>query len=76
MNETLCPVCGKSAKIKRVAKAFGQGRDLLVIEDIPLIVCRTCHEQYVTAQTLEEIERLREQRHHDSREVQVERCEA
>ncbi len=76
MTEVLCPVCGTSATTKRVAKAFGQGRDLLVIEAIPVIVCRTCHEQYITAETLDEIEQLRERGHHESRIVPVERCAA
>ena len=76
MSETSCPVCGAAAKVKRVAKAFGRGSDLLVIEDIPVIVCRACHEQYITAQTLEEIERLRERRHSESRVIPVEHCSA
>ena len=76
MNETLCPVCNANARVKRVSKAFGQGSELLVIEDIPVIVCRVCHEQYITAETLEEIERLRSQRSHGSRVVAVEHCTA
>ena len=76
MSESICPVCGGAATIKRVTKAFGQGHDLLVIEGIPVIACRTCHEQYVTAQTLAEIDRLREQGHHESRVVPVERYAA
>ncbi len=76
MNETKCPVCGESAQLKRITKAFGQGENLLVIEDIPLIVCRHCHEQYITAQALHEIELLREQRIHQARMVQVERFAA
>ncbi len=73
MNEINCPACGESAQIKRIAKAFGQGGALLVIEDIPLIMCRHCHEQYITAEALHEIERLREQRAHKMRPIQVER---
>ncbi|MBK5940047.1 type II toxin-antitoxin system MqsA family antitoxin [Halochromatium roseum] len=76
MNESLCPVCGGAATIKHVTKAFGQGNDLLVIEDIPVIACRACHEHYLTAQTLSEIERLRERGHHDARVVPVERYAA
>lgn len=76
MSEGICPVCGVAATIKRVTKAFGQGKDLLVIEGIPVIVCRACHEQYITAQTLGEIERLREQGHHETRVVPVERYAA
>ncbi|NEX18577.1 MAG: YgiT-type zinc finger domain-containing protein [Halochromatium sp.] len=76
MSENRCPVCEGHATIKYVTKAFGQGDNLLVIENIPVIVCRACHEQYITAQTLDEIERLREQDHHTSRIVPVERYAA
>jgi YgiT-type zinc finger domain-containing protein len=72
MSETNCPVCGQNAQIKLIAKAFGRGEQLLVIEEIPLIVCRHCHEQYITAATLHQIERLREQKAHKTRLVQVE----
>jgi YgiT-type zinc finger domain-containing protein len=64
MNETSCLVCGARAEIMRIAKAFGRDADLLVIEDVPVIVCRTCHEQYIASETLHEIERLRERQQH------------
>jgi len=76
MNEIKCPVCGELAQIKRVPKAFGRGEELLVIEDVPFIACRHCHEQYVTAQTLHEIDALREQRQHVKKKVNVERFAA
>ena len=72
MSESICPVCGGSATIRRMTEAFGQGDDLLVIEGIPMIACRACHEQYVTAQTLAKIDQLREQGHQKSRVVAVE----
>jgi YgiT-type zinc finger domain-containing protein len=76
MNETICPVCGERAEIKRIAKAFGRGNGLLVIEDIPMIVCRTCHEQYIAAETLHEIEKLRERQQHQTRMIDVEQFAA
>lgn len=71
MTETTCPVCGKPAEIKPVAKAFGSGESLLVIEDIPVIACRHCHERYVTAETLRRIDAVRGQSEHPSRMVRV-----
>lgn len=76
MNEISCPVCGERAEIKRIAKAFGHGNGLLVIEDIPMIVCRTCHEQYIASETLHEIEKLRERQQHQARMIDVERFAA
>ena len=76
MNETPCPVCGEPAEVKLVAKAFGRGESLLVIEDIPVISCRHCHERYLTAETLRRIDAVRRQPEHTSRMVKVDHCAA
>ena len=55
-----CANCGKQgAKIRRVSKTYGRGKNLLVIENIPVISCPHCGESYLTAETLHEIERLK-----------------
>ncbi len=67
----LCDICGKDgARIRRVAETFSKGDDLLIIEEVPLIVCPHCGESYFTAQTMHEVERIKlhrksfaEQRH-------------
>jgi len=56
----VCDICGKEgARIRRVTETYGKGRDLLVIENIPLVVCPECGESYFTADTLHEVERIR-----------------
>jgi YgiT-type zinc finger domain-containing protein len=56
----VCDVCGKDgARIRRVTETYGKGDDLLVIENVPLVVCPHCGESYFTADTLYEIERIR-----------------
>jgi YgiT-type zinc finger domain-containing protein len=58
-----CQICGKkSASIKKVTKSFGRGSRLVVIEDIPVLSCSSCHESYVTADTAREIDRIRKNR--------------
>lgn len=58
--EMICGLCGKAgARIQRVTKAYGKGKDLLVIENVPVISCRSCHDGYYTAETLHELERIR-----------------
>lgn len=55
-----CQICGKSgARIRRVSETFGKGADLLVVENVPLVVCPSCGESYFTADTLHELERIR-----------------
>ncbi|WP_089719716.1 type II toxin-antitoxin system MqsA family antitoxin [Candidatus Entotheonella palauensis] len=70
----VCDICGKiGARIRRVTETYGKGNDLLVIENVPLVVCPNCGERYFTADTLHEIERIRLHRHNfaTERTVQV-----
>lgn len=56
----ICDVCGaEGARIRRVTETFGKGKDLLVIENVPLITCPHCGESYFTADTQHELERMR-----------------
>jgi YgiT-type zinc finger domain-containing protein len=45
-----------------VTRSFGRGDRLVVIENIPYIVCPRCGERYFTAATMREIERLKQLR--------------
>jgi YgiT-type zinc finger domain-containing protein len=56
----VCDICGKKgARIRKVTEAYGKGKDLLIIEDIPMVSCPNCGERYFTAETLHEIERIK-----------------
>ena len=56
----VCDICGREgARIRRVARTYGKGKDLLVIENIPVVSCPHCGESYLTAETLHEIERIK-----------------
>ena len=56
----ICDICGQEgARIRRVARTYGNGKDLLVIENVPVVSCPHCGESYLTAETLHEIERLK-----------------
>ena len=55
----ICAVCGKEgAVVRRVSRSYGKGKDLFVIENIPLASCPQCGESYFTAETLQELERI------------------
>jgi YgiT-type zinc finger domain-containing protein len=55
-----CDICGQEgARIRRVARSYGKGENLLVIENVPVISCPHCGESYLTAETLHEIERIK-----------------
>lgn len=56
----VCRICGRQrARVRRVARTYGKGKALLVIENIPVVSCPQCGESYLTAETLHEIERLK-----------------
>ena len=60
MNELVCDICGKAgARIRHVSRSYGKGKDLLVIENVPVISCPHCGESYLTAETLHELERIK-----------------
>lgn len=56
----ICDICGyEGAHIRRVARTYGKGENLLVVENIPIVSCPHCGESYLTAKTLLEIERIK-----------------
>ena len=58
-----CAICGKKgARQRYVSRSYGKGESLLVIEDVPTIHCPNCGEGYMTAQTLQVIERIKKLR--------------
>ncbi len=55
-----CAICGKAGvRIHKVARIYGKGKDILVIENIPIVTCPHCGESYLEAETLHEIERIK-----------------
>jgi YgiT-type zinc finger domain-containing protein len=56
----ICDICGKgSARIRKVTRTYGKGKDMFVIEGIPIVTCPNCGESYLEAETLHEIERIK-----------------
>lgn len=56
-----CDSCGTDGiKIRQITRTYGKGDDLLIIENIPLMVCPHCGESYFTAETLHEIENIKQ----------------
>jgi YgiT-type zinc finger domain-containing protein len=56
----ICDICGKEGvRIRKVNRTYGKGRNMFVIENIPLMSCPNCGESYFTSDTLYEIERLK-----------------
>ena len=59
----VCEKCGKpGAVVRRVAKSYGQGETLLVIENVPVVSCPNCRETHLTSETLQSIGRIKQNR--------------
>ncbi len=59
----VCDICRKKrARLRLISRSYGKGKNLLVIENIPVITCPHCGESYFTAETLHAIERIKRHR--------------
>lgn len=59
-REIICDNCGRQgARIRRVARTYGKGKNILVVENVPVVSCPHCGESYLEADTLHEIERIK-----------------
>jgi len=59
----VCEMCGKQgARARRISRTYGRGKNLLVIQGVPVVHCPHCRESYMMAQTLRQIERIRRHR--------------
>jgi len=62
-TDLVCDNCGVSgARVLHLSKSYGEGIDLLVIENVPVISCPACGESYLTAATLREIDSIKRNR--------------
>lgn len=56
----ICDICGSDSVNSRfVTRSYGEGNELLIIENIPINICSHCGESYFTAEILHEIERIK-----------------
>jgi YgiT-type zinc finger domain-containing protein len=59
----VCDICGlEGARIRKITRSYGEGDNMLIIENIPIISCPHCGESYLTAETLHEIEHIKSHR--------------
>lgn len=55
-----CQMCGEDGtRIRRITETLGKGRDLLLVENVPLVTCPHCGESYFTTETLHELKCIR-----------------
>jgi YgiT-type zinc finger domain-containing protein len=57
-----CFFCKGKLAQEKVTVDFRWGKDLVVIEDVPAMVCRQCGEKYFDARVYKEMEKLTKNR--------------
>ena len=59
-EEQRCLNCGRPGVLRRLmTRSYGKGRDLIVVEGIPEYSCQHCHEYYIMAGALHELDHLK-----------------
>jgi len=59
--QTSCVSCGyEKAEIRKFTKNFGTGANLIIIENVPMIYCPNCNITYMTSETMQEIDQIRQ----------------
>ncbi|MCP4106646.1 MAG: YgiT-type zinc finger protein [Desulfobacteraceae bacterium] len=45
----VCDICGEEeTEIRHVTRSYGKEKDLLIIENIPVVHCPNCKESYLS----------------------------
>jgi len=68
----ICDICNKKgARIRFVTRTYGKGANLFVVENVPVVHCRSCGESYLTAETMHELARIKLHRKTFAREKEL-----
>lgn len=60
-----CDVCGlPGIRQRHITRSYGKGKDLIIIENVPVMMCPHCGEDYLMPETIDEIERIKLHRRH------------
>ena len=58
-----CANCGEpTAYISRSTRAFGEGDNLIIVENVPVVACHECGAEYLSILTFGQIEQLHNNR--------------
>ena len=58
-----CEICGREGtRVRHVTRSYGQGDDLLVVENVPVVSCPHCGGDYLTAETMHALDEIKSNR--------------
>jgi YgiT-type zinc finger domain-containing protein len=69
--EMLCEYCDGTVRERRVREDYWSGKQLVIIEDVPVGICDRCGERYYSAAVLEKMDRIAGRRSKIKRTIRV-----
>jgi YgiT-type zinc finger domain-containing protein len=58
-----CAFCGKEeVRTRKLPQTFGEGDDLFIIEQVPVMSCPHCGENYLTSDTIRALDEILDER--------------
>lgn len=59
-NLILCDNCGvKAARVIKRPQVLGRGAKMIVVDNVPVIACKNCGENYMTGETMHKLDDIR-----------------
>ena len=70
----VCDNCGvKAARVVKRPQVLGRGTQMILVDNVPVIACRNCGENYMTGATMHQLEgiRLKQKAKNTARKIAV-----
>ena len=56
----VCDICGvKAARLVNRPQVLGRGKQMMLVDNVPVIACKNCGESYMTGATIHELDSIR-----------------
>ncbi len=73
-NLILCDNCGvKAARVIKRPQVLGRGAKMIVVDNVPVIACKNCGENYMTSETMHKLDdiRIKQKKEKSERKIAV-----
>jgi len=71
----ICDICGvKAARVVKRPQVLGRGKLMKLVENVPVIACKSCGESYMTSATMNTLDKIRinQKEKNSARKISVE----
>lgn len=71
-NLVVCANCGvKAARVVKRPQILGRGAKMILVENVPVIACRNCGENYMTSETMHRLDKIRMKKKTEMKERKI-----